>query len=90
MDESKPDVHSTPRAVGTRIRYRKRRFGLWYHGVVSACAMRVSRGSTCSSLAPMMAMLFFLLRWVRLACEVWDVPGQTEPSRETQSCVSYG
>jgi hypothetical protein len=58
MDESKPDVHSTPSPVGTRMRYKNRRLGFLYHGLVSACAMRVSRGSTCSSLAPIIAIVF--------------------------------
>ena len=27
IEESKPDVHSTPKAQGTRIRYKNLRFG---------------------------------------------------------------
>lgn len=57
MDESNPLVHSTPRAVGIRMRYRNLRFGFLYHTAVSAWAIRCKRGSTCSSFAPMIAML---------------------------------
>jgi len=62
MDESKPDVHSTPRQVGIMMRYRKRRLGLLYHGTLSACAMRESRGSANDSFPPMMAMVFACFR----------------------------
>lgn len=67
IELSNPEVHSTPRPVGTRIRYRKRRLGFLYQGMSSACAMRVSRGSACSSLAPMMAILVMVVAALCLA-----------------------
>lgn len=53
IEESKPEVHSTPRQVGTKIRYKNRRFFFLYHFMGSARAMLLSLGSAaCSFVVP--------------------------------------
>lgn len=40
---SKPEVHSTPMAAGTRNMYKRVRFFLRYHGTVSAATRSTNR-----------------------------------------------
>lgn len=53
IEESKPEVHSTPRQHGTIIRYKNRRFLFLYHFIGSARAILLSLGSAaCSFVVP--------------------------------------
>lgn len=66
IEESNPLVHSTPKAVGTSMRYRNLRCGFVYQLLVSACAMRCRRGTMCSSRVPKMAILQGLIAQVQV------------------------
>jgi hypothetical protein len=45
IDPSNPSVHSVPMHVGIRMKYKNRRFGFWYHFILSAWTISMRRGS---------------------------------------------
>ena len=66
MDESNPEVHSTPSAVGTRMRYRNLKFRFLTQLTLSALEIWIRRDSPCPSLEGIGPIFTWLYRHAKL------------------------